>query len=192
MRSNRLSRKTKTRRRDTSRRNFLKVECLEHRMVLTGVAPFAANDLYDAVMDEPLAITSPGILANDVDTDGDALSANLFSGPANGTIDLAGDGSFTYTPNSGFTGMDSFVYSASDGDLTSGLAAVTIHVGNGNHAPTAVNDAYETDEDTELAIPAPGILQNDVDFDGDPLTIVAEDPQHGTITWNADGSFTYT
>jgi VCBS repeat-containing protein len=192
MRSNRLTRKSKTRRRDTSRRNFLKVECLEHRMVLTGMAPIAVNDLYDAVMDEPLSITSPGILANDTDTDLDALTASLWSGPANGTIDLAGDGSFTYTPNSGFTGMDSFVYSASDGDLNSGLAAVTIHVGDGNQAPTAGNDAYETDEDTALSIDAPGILGNDSDPDGDPLSILAGDPLHGSLAWNPDGSFTYT
>ena len=54
MRTKLKSRNPKSRRRDTNRRNFLKVECLEHRMVLTGIAPIAANDLYDAVMDEPL------------------------------------------------------------------------------------------------------------------------------------------
>ena len=189
MRSNRLSRKSKTRRRDTSRRNFLKVECLEHRMVLTGIAPIAANDLYDAVMDEPLAIAAPtGILANDTG----ATNASLWSGPAHGTIDLAADGSFTYTPEAGYLGMDSFVYSASDGELTSGLAAVTIHVGDGNHAPAAGNDAYETDEDTPLAIAWPeGLLANDSDADGDTLTIVAGSAQHGAVTVGADGSFSY-
>ena len=65
MRFSRLSKSHKSRRRDTNRRNFLKVEQLEHRMVLTGVAPIAINDLYDAVMDEPLEVASPGILAND-------------------------------------------------------------------------------------------------------------------------------
>src|SRR6187551_1716043 len=138
MRTKLTSRSPKSRRRDTNRRNFLKVECLEHRMVLTGIAPIAANDLYDAVMDEPLAITMPGILSNDTG----ATSASLFSGPAHGSLDLAPDGSFLYTPEDGFTGMDSFVYSASDGVLSSGLAAVTIHVGDGNHAPVAGNDAY--------------------------------------------------
>lgn len=187
-----FSRTKKSRRRDTNRRNFLKVESLENRMVLTGIAPLAANDLYDAVMDEPLAITMPGVLANDVDTDGDALSASLFSGPAHGTIDLAADGSFVYTPETGYTGMDSFVYSASDGTLSSGLAAVTIHVGNGNQAPTAGNDAFATDEDAPLTIDAPGILGNDVDPNGDPLSIMAGSPQHGTLAWNADGSFVYT
>ena len=148
MRTKLKSRNPKSRRRDTNRRNFLKVECLEHRMVLTGIAPIAANDLYDAVMDEPLAITMPGILSNVTDADGGSLTANLFSGPANGSLDLAADGSFLYTPAAGFTGMDSFVYSASDGVMSSGLAAVTIHVGDGNQAPVAGNDSFATDADT--------------------------------------------
>ena len=192
MRTNRFSRKSKTRRRDTSRRNFLKVEQLEHRMVLTGAAPFAFNDVFDAVIDEPLTVAMPGILANDTDAEGDALSANLFSGPANGSVDLEADGSFVYTPNAGFLGMDSFVYAASDGTSPSGLAAVTIHVGDGNHKPAAGNDAYATDEDTPLTTAAPGILGNDSDADGDALTIMAGSPQHGQLEWHADGSFTYT
>src|SRR6187401_3024625 len=100
MRSLRSSRRPISRRRDTNRRNFLQVECLENRMVLTGIAPIAANDLYDAVMDEPLEITMPGVLANDTS----ATSASLFSGTAHGAIDLQADGSFTYTPEAGFTG----------------------------------------------------------------------------------------
>jgi VCBS repeat-containing protein len=192
MRTNRFSRKSKTRRRDTSRRNFLKVEQLEHRMVLTGAAPIAFNDVFEAVIDEPLTVGMPGILANDTDAEGDALSASLFSGPANGSVDMEADGSFVYTPTAGFMGMDSFVYSASDGTSSSGLAAVTIHVGDGNHKPVASNDAYATDEDTPLTVAAPGILGNDSDADGDELTIMAGSPQHGELEWHADGSFTYT
>ena len=88
--------------------------------------------------------------------------------------------------------MDSFVYSASDGVMSSGLAAVTIHVGDGNQAPVAGNDSFATDEDTPLTIAAPGILGNDSDADGDPLEIMAGSPLHGTLAWNPDGSFTYT
>jgi len=60
-------------------------------------------------------------------------------------------------------------------------------------APRAVNDAYPLDEDTVLTIPAPGVLGNDVDPSQTGLTAaLAAVPAHGTVTLNADGSFTYT
>ncbi len=60
-------------------------------------------------------------------------------------------------------------------------------------APTATDDAYATDEDTPLTIAAPGVLANDSDPDGDPLTaLLASNPANGTLTLNADGAFTYT
>jgi VCBS repeat-containing protein len=71
---------------------------------------------------------SSGVLANDVDSDGNSLTATLVSGPKNGRISLNADGSFTYTPNRKFTGTDSFTYKASDGS-SSDAATVTINVG---------------------------------------------------------------
>ena len=66
-------------------------------------------------------------------------------------------------------------------------------VAGSNHPPTAVNDAYSTNEDTPLNQAASGVLGNDTDSDGDPLTAVkVTDPGHGTVTLNANGSFTYT
>lgn len=192
MRTSHLSRNLKSRRRDTNRRNFLRVERLEDRMVLSGASPLAVNDLYDAVVDQPLTIEMPGILVNDSDPEGDALSASLFSGPAHGEVEMAEGGSFVYTPAAGYLGTDSFIYTATDGSSSSGLAAVTIHVGDGNHKPVAGNDSYATDEDAALTIAGPGILANDSDADGDALAIMAGSPLHGTLAMNADGSFTYT
>src|SRR6185312_12399079 len=55
------------------------------------------------------------------------------------------------------------------------------------------DDAYTTPEDTTLTVSAPGVLANDTDVDGDPLTaILVDSPAHGTLSLNSDGSFSYT
>ncbi|MDH3294493.1 MAG: tandem-95 repeat protein, partial [Acidimicrobiia bacterium] len=65
--------------------------------------------------------------------------------------------------------------------------------GCGNRSPVAMDDAYETDEDAVLEVAAPGVLDNDSDPDGDPLTAVLDtNVSHGVLTLAADGSFTYT
>jgi VCBS repeat-containing protein len=68
------------------------------------------------------------VLANDTDADGDPLTAVLASGPSHGALQLNADGSFAYTPASGFSGQDSFAYKANDGAADSNIATVTITV----------------------------------------------------------------
>jgi hypothetical protein len=118
----------------------------------------------------------------------------LDTAPANGTLALNRDGSFIYTPDSGFSGTDGFSYKASDGMAHSDPAAVTIMVEEApNSAPTAVNDNYTMQQEETLTVPAPGLLGNDTDPDGDPLTAAVEiTPANGSVALNADGSFTYT
>src|SRR5690606_31616538 len=109
-----------------------------------------------------------------------------------GTLDLEADGSFTYTPDPDFNGTDSFTYTASDGALVA-VATVNITVAPVNDAPVGEPDAYETTSDTPLSVPADGVLANDKDIDGDPLTAeLAEPPLHGSVTLEEDGSFVYT
>jgi VCBS repeat-containing protein len=156
-------------------------------------APVAADDAYTIAEDTPLTVVAPGVLGNDSDPDGDSLSAVLGSGPAHGSLTLDADGSFTYTPTADFSGSDSFTYRAGDGTLTSGLATVTLTVSAVNDAPTAADDAYSTAEDTARTVNAPGVLANDSDPDGNPLSaVLGSGPSHGTLTLDADGSFIYT
>src|SRR5262249_37363563 len=61
-------------------------------------APVAGNDSYTTAEDTQLSIAAPGVLGNDTDVDGDALSPILVSGPAHGALALSTNGSFTYTP----------------------------------------------------------------------------------------------
>jgi VCBS repeat-containing protein len=156
-------------------------------------APTAATDAYSTAEDTALTVDAPGVLGNDTDPDGDTLSAELGSGPSHGTLSLDADGSFIYTPAANFNGSDSFTYRASDGTLASNQATVTITITASNDGPTAADDAYTTAEDTALTVDAPGVLANDTDPDGDTLSAVAgSGPSHGTLSRNANGSFTYT
>jgi VCBS repeat-containing protein len=69
-----------------------------------------------------------GVLANDVDPDGDPVTAVLDTDPAYGTLDLYADGSFTYSPTVGFSGVGTFTYHANDGAADSNVATVRILV----------------------------------------------------------------
>src|SRR5207245_911525 len=94
--------------------------------------PVAVNDTATANAGSPITVAAPGVLANDSDADGDPLTAVLVSGPANGTLTLNPNGSFTYTPKTGFSGTDSFTYKANDGKALSNVATVTVTVRSPN------------------------------------------------------------
>ena len=154
--------------------------------------PVAEDDAYSVDEDNTLAVPAPGVLDNDSDPEGHPLTAALIAAPANGTLTLNADGSFEYTPDPDFNGADSFTYKANDGALDSNEVTVTITVNPVNDAPVAVDDAYSTDERETLTVDAPGVLGNDSDVDGDPLTaILMESPSQGMVTFNPVGSFTY-
>jgi VCBS repeat-containing protein len=91
--------------------------------------PVAGADAYATAGDAPLSVPAPGVLGNDSDQDGDELIAVPVSGPGHGSLTLNSDGSFTYTPDAGFSGADSFTYRARDAaGAESGPATVTIDV----------------------------------------------------------------
>ncbi|MFO0820242.1 MAG: Ig-like domain-containing protein [Pirellulales bacterium] len=187
------ARRVQARRRNTLRKNMT-LERLENREVFAGDAPVAINDMFLATEDQPLVVGAAGVLANDTDAELDSLTAELFSGPANGSVSLLADGSFQYTPNPGFSGIDAFLYRASDGVSLSLLGAVTLRVADAPEAPISSADAYTIDEDGVLTVDAAGgVLANDTDADGDMLSAsLVAPPANGTVTLNADGSFSYT
>ncbi|NNK12822.1 MAG: cadherin-like domain-containing protein, partial [Desulfofustis sp.] len=94
--------------------------------------PIAQNDEYNTQQDTPLAIASPGVLSNDNDPEGDPMTSQLETNASFGSVSLNSDGSFTYTPNSGATGSDSFTYSANDAGGSSNIATVTIGIAENN------------------------------------------------------------
>ena len=101
-----------------------------YEYIQLNTPPTTAEDAYETRENTPLTVPSPGVVANDSDADGDSLSAVLGAGPAHGSLILNDDaaGGFTYIPNDGYSGQDSFTYRAYDGVDYSGESAVVITV----------------------------------------------------------------
>jgi VCBS repeat-containing protein len=93
-----------------------------------NIAPVGSDDAFTLTQDSPLTVAAPGLLANDTDADGDALTAQLGTDVAHGTLTLNADGSFSYTPEAGYTGTDSFTYQVSDGTDLSEAVTVSLTI----------------------------------------------------------------
>lgn len=190
-----VTRPSPLRRQLQPRGNFSPVlEMLEDRRML-NVAPVAIDDNYGIFTGSELSIGSPGVLGNDLDADGDTLTATLDSDPEHGMLTLQMDGSFQYVPQQGFSGRDSFTYRAGDGSKSSDPARVFIHVvpTGQMELPLAVNDTYTVSFADALSVPvAEGVLANDTIPDEGELEVsLVIPPQFGTLRFNATGSFQY-
>lgn len=113
-------------------------------------------------------------------------------------VNTALDG-LTFTPNADFNGAATLMIAIDDNGNTGGGGSqndsenVTVTVTAGNDAPVANADAYSVAEDGTLNLAAAGVLANDTDVEGNPLTAaLLAGPSNGTLTLNPDGSFSYT
>ena len=152
--------------------------------------PVAKNDAYTTAHGQVLSETSTynGVLGNDTDPENDSLTASLVSNVQHGTLTFNTNGTFTYTPNTGFIGTDTFTYKATDGLEWSGVATASIAVTE--NPPVAKNDAYSVNHGQTLS--NNNVLSNDSDPDGDSITAsLVSNVQHGTLTFAANGVFTY-
>ncbi len=167
---------------------------------------------------ESLSVTTPEdtdvtVALMATDADGQTLTLRIASLPALGQLlqfgtlapitsvgtvvtDAQQRVAYRPPPNVSGSPLDVFTYIASDGEADSNTATVTVNVSPVNDPPVAVDDAYSTDEDTPLTVssPAAGVLANDTDPDVPPQTLTAvqvSTTSHGTLTFNADGTFTY-
>ena len=151
-----------------------------------GVTPTPANDSYNVTQNTTFSVPTPGVLANDAN----AVTAALVSGPAHASgFTLHADGSFTYTPTSGFAGTDSFTYRAGNNELQSGIATATLTVREPNR-PISADDSYHVSRNYPLSIKAPGVLAK---YTNPGTAALVSGPAHASnFSLQADGSFTYT
>jgi VCBS repeat-containing protein len=157
--------------------------------------PVANDDRYGVFANTARTVDAPGVLANDTGVHGDVVNlwATPGQGPSHGTLALNLDGSFTYTPDSGYVGEDSFTYDANDG-VGSARATVTLNVHDQNSTPVASELNFSINHNHVLGVPAArGLVANSSDADYDPLTPTLDtSPQHGSVVIDPDGGFTYT
>ncbi len=124
------------------------------------------------------------------DPDGDSLVTALITDTEHGTLTLDPDGTYTYQPDEGYVGTDSFTFSATDGEIDTEPVQLTATIIVTNTQPALTNDTITTDLRTAVVI---DVLANDSDQDGDPLTvnsIIYEGA--GTVVLNEDNTITYT
>ncbi|MBC8213370.1 MAG: tandem-95 repeat protein [Candidatus Marinimicrobia bacterium] len=145
-------------------------------------APQVIDDIYSVDEDSFVEITLTGS-----DFENDPLTFEITSSPQYGTFQ---DG--IYTPNNNYYGEDSFDYRAWDGVEYSNIGTINISVVSINDIPIAVGEDYIINEDEELQVDTPGLLENDYDIENDVLSIQLEiSTNYGTLNVNENGSFTY-
>src|SRR5207244_2754016 len=170
-------------------------------------APAANNDSATVAEGGTVTVldsTAASVLANDTDAEGNARTAAKHSDPAHGSVTLNANGTFSYSHDGSETTSDSFTYKTCDNGTTngspdgkcSGTATVSITVTPVNDAPAANNDGATVAEGgtvTVLDSTAASVLANDTDAEGNTLTATKlSDPAHGSVTLNADGTFSYS
>jgi hypothetical protein len=174
----------------------------------TYAPPVAASDSYTTPFNTALS----GVAAT-----GDSYPAGTIfaqtSQPANGSVVWNNDGTYTYTPNTGFTGVDSFTYeiTAPDGQRSSATQNITVQAAVATPtpaptstptptststptpsalaaAPNAVNDNYSTAFNT----PVNGVAGTGDSFASGSTFTQTSQPANGSVVWNSDGTYTYT
>jgi hypothetical protein len=162
--------------------------------LVLNTPPAPQADSFTTPEDTTLVRTAVnGVLANDQDADGNALTVELVSSVSRGTLTLAPNGAFQYQPELNYFGTDSFQYRVTDGIDTSPVVIASITVSPVNDAPSTVGDVYFGAAGEPLEIPAErGVLVNDVDVDSASLSaVLLQRPANGTVVLQPDGSFRY-
>lgn len=153
-----------------------------------NVAPVVQNDDVSTAINQAVTINA---VANDSDADGDTLSVIAITQPTNGSASIIG-GQIVYTPNQGFSGVDTLTYTVTDGNNHTETATVVITVSGNvpvNVEPVAQDDVAATQVNQPVTV---NVVGNDSDADGDVLIITSiTQPANGTASI-VNGQIVYT
>ncbi len=141
----------------------------------------ALGEQFACLQNASVRIPLATLLANDYDSAGQQLTiVAIDKSVLMGTLDCATDPTAcTYTPPTNGTGFTFFRYTVSDCPVPGcagheDTATVKIYVANAppyGHPPTAYDDYFTTTRNTPRAFTIQDIVQNDVDPDGDTLSV---------------------
>lgn len=157
--------------------------------------PVAVAKTYTTNEDVKLdVVAASGLLIGATDPEATAMTVVLANTTGHGTLTLASDGSFSYTPQANYYGKDTLVFQVRDaGGLASASVQAIITVSPVNDVPVATAVSYSGNEDEILSVAAPGVQSGASDVDGDVLKAeVVTAPVFGTLSLSADGRFAYT
>ena len=162
----------------------------------------------------PFIISPTALIGNDFDIDGDLLSLHSVQSSAELVATINSDGDVLVTPTGDFFGDASFIYAVADPSGETSTASVTVTVNPVNDAPEAVDDRFELTqeggpilEDNPVVISLERLVANDIDLDGDTLTMIAARSTGGgratlldnqtvlfepNANFNGEASFEYT
>ena len=142
------------------------------------------------VTPEDASVLNIAVLANDKIAEGSDVTVISATSSRGGQVDINADGTLNYTPPQDFTGIDAVTYTARNGDGIESTATLSVEVTPENDPPVAVVDAVTTLEDTPLE--NINVLANDIDVDGDTLTVLEVSSAEGAeVTLNDDGTVNY-
>ncbi|WP_179317787.1 Ig-like domain-containing protein, partial [Winogradskyella undariae] len=169
--------------------------CLDCTVVEIPNTTKAISDINNTFVNTPV---SGNVLTNDFDLEGNDQYVTSNTEPENGTVVVNPDGTYTYTPDTGFVGTDVFTYVVCDNGTPQAcdIATVTINVEPSliteDNVVVANDDAVITEVDTPIVI---SVASNDFDPNGDTFSITSgsvTSPENGVVTVNEDGTIIYT
>ena len=134
-----------------------------------------------------------GLLSKSTDSENDNLATVLVKEPVNGSLSVSSDGSFSYTPDADFSGLDTFEFAVNDGYQNSQSIQTLIYVIDVDDAPVSEDDEYFVLVGQSISVsPENGLLKNDTDVEGHSAEVsLLEYLGDGELNLRSDGSFDY-
>jgi gliding motility-associated-like protein len=149
--------------------------------------PVAVDDSRATIINNSVDVN---VLLNDTGLEDGEIAISVIAAPTNGMATVNPDSTIKYTPNTDFSGSDSFEYQICDRDSECATATVNINVKTTNAEPDAVDDDATTIMDQSVMI---NVLSNDLGLEDGGITVnIYSSASNGTAILNADNTITYT